>query len=117
MLSVVCKVIVHVRRELAQRLVEVVHLGENTSHDHDNEHIRRRMRELVVTRKRHLESQTERLDEHDGDRARRRANGEVDERVLAPIFWRNLVNHEDRKHRHEQAVEEEAYLLVSVANS
>lgn len=93
---------------MTQRLVEVVHLCENAAHNHDDEHISRRMRKLVVTRKRHLERQSKRLDEHDRHGARRRADGEVNERVFATILGRNLVDHEDGKDRDEEAVEEEA---------
>jgi hypothetical protein len=99
----------HVCRELAQRLVEVVHLRKDTSHNHDNKDICRRMRELVVTRKRHLEREAECLDEHDRDGAGCRANGEVDERVLAPILGCDLVDHEDGEDGDEEAIEEEAF--------
>ena len=98
----------HVRRELTQRLVKIVHLRENASYDHNNEDICRRMRELVVTRERHLERQTERLDEHDRDRASCRADGEVDERVLATVLGRDLVDHEDGEDGDKEAVEEES---------
>lgn len=53
------------------------------------------MSELVITRKRHLERQTERLDEHDGHRAGCRADGDIDEWVFAAILGSNLVDHED----------------------
>jgi hypothetical protein len=104
----------HVRGELTQRLVEVVHLRENAPYNHDDEDICGRMRELVVARKGHLERQTERLDEHDGHGAGGRANGEVDERVLATILGRDLVNHEDGENGDEEAVEEEACECPSV---
>jgi hypothetical protein len=66
------------------------------------------MRELVVTRKRHLERQTECLDEHYRHRAGCRADREVDEGVLAAVLGRNLVDHEDGEDGDEEAVEEEA---------
>jgi hypothetical protein len=98
----------HVCRELTQGLVEVVHLREDTAYNHDNEDVSRRMRELVVTRKSHLERESECLDEHDRHRASRRADGKVDQRVLATVLRRNLVDHEDGKDRDEKAVEQEA---------
>jgi hypothetical protein len=66
------------------------------------------MGKLVVTRKRHLECQAERLDEHDRDGAGRGADGEVDERVFAAVLGCDLVDHEDREDGDEEAVEEEA---------
>lgn len=108
---------IHVCRKLAQSLVKVVHLGEDAAYDQDDEDVCRRMRELVVSSKRHLERNTKGLDEHDGDGARRRADGEVDERVLATILGCDLVDHEDAEDDTEGAVEEEAcsrILLVTV---
>jgi hypothetical protein len=104
---VIRKCSLHVSRELAQGLVEVVHLCEDAAYYHDNEDIGRRMRELVVTCERHLERQTKGLDEHDGHGAGCRADGEVDERILTTILGRNFVDHEDGKDGDEEAVEEE----------
>jgi hypothetical protein len=92
---------------LAQSLVEVVHLREDATHDHNDEDIGRRVGELVVTCKGHLERQTKGLDEHDRHRAGCRADGEVDQRVLATVLGRNLVDHEDGEDGDEEAVEEE----------
>jgi hypothetical protein len=95
---------------LTKRLIEVVHLRENATDDHNDENVCRRMRELVITRKRHLERQTKCLDEHDRHRAGRGADGKVDEGVLAAVLGRNLVDHEDREDGNEEAIEEEAWL-------
>jgi hypothetical protein len=103
---------VHVGGELAQGFVEVVHLRENAAHHQDNKDVCRRVCELVVPRKRHLERDTERFDEHDRYRAGGGANGEVDERVLATVLGRNLVDHEDAEDDAEGAVEEKAYSHV-----
>lgn len=99
---------IHVGRELAKRLVEVVHLRENAAHDHDDEHVGRRVCELVVPRKSHLQGNTKGLDEHDGDGAGCRADGEVDQRVFAAMLGGNLVDHEDGEDGDEEAVYEEA---------
>lgn len=99
---------VHVCRELAQGLVEVVHLCENATNHQNYEDICGGVRELVVARKCHLEGDTEGLDEHDGDGASGRANREVNERVLATVLGRNLVNHEDAEDDAESAVKEES---------
>jgi hypothetical protein len=66
------------------------------------------MRELVITRKRHLERQAKSLDEHDRHRAGGGADGEVDKRVLAAVLGRDLVDHEDGEDGNKEAVEEEA---------
>ena len=99
---------VHVCRELAQGLVEVVHLCENASDHQDYENVCGGVRELVVPRKCHLEGDTEGLDEHDGNGAGGRANREVNERVLATVLGRNTVDHEDAEDDTESAVEEES---------
>ena len=92
---------------MAQGLVEVVHLREDAAYDHDDEDVGRGVGELVVARECHLERNAECLDEHDGDGAGCRTNGEVNERVLATVFGRNLVYHEDAEDDTESAVEEE----------
>lgn len=102
------KVSLHVCRKLAQRLVEVVHLRENATDNHYDKNIGRGVRELVLARECHLDGEAERLDEHDRDRARGGADGEVDERVLATVFRCDLVDHEAREDSDEEAVEEEA---------
>lgn len=66
------------------------------------------MRELVVPRKGHLECQAECLDEHDRYGPGGGADGEVDERVLATVLGRDLVDHEEGEDGDEEAVEEEA---------
>lgn len=71
------------------------------------------MRELVVARKGHLERNAESLDEHDGDGARRGADGKVDEGILATVLWRDLVDHEDAEDDAEGAVEKEACVWES----
>ena len=92
---------------MAQGLVEVVHLRENAADDQDYEDVCRRVCKLVVSSKCHLQGNTEGLDKHDGDGAGCRTNGEVNERVLATVFGRNLVYHEDAEDDTESAVEEE----------
>jgi hypothetical protein len=99
---------VHVGGELAESLVEVVHLGQNAADDHDDEDIGRRVRELVLSSECHLERDSEGLDEHDGHGAGGGADGEVDEGVLAPVLGRDLVDHEDGEDGDKCAVEEEA---------
>ena len=99
---------VHVGGELAQRLVEVVHLRENASDNHNDKHICRGVRKLIIPRKRHLERQPKRLDEHDRDGPSGRADGEVNERVLAPVLGRDLVDHKGGEDGDEEAVEQEA---------
>lgn len=97
-------------RELRQRLVEVVHLREDT-HDHDDrEDVGGRVRELVVAGEGELQRDAEGLDRHDRHGADGAADGEVDERVPAPVFRRDFVNHDGREDGDYSAVEEEARL-------
>lgn len=107
---------IHVCAELTESLVEIVHLRQNASDNHNNKHICRRMRELVVACESHLQGKAKRLDEHDRDRARRRADGEVDERVLAAVLGRNLVDHKEGEDGDKGAVEEKAWLQRKVQN-
>lgn len=66
------------------------------------------MRELVFSRKGHLERNSERFDSHDGDGAGGGADREVDERVLLAVLGCDLVDHEDGEDGDECAVEQEA---------
>ncbi len=84
-------------------------MRENAAYNHDDEDVCRRMRELVVSRKCHLERDTKGLDEHDGDRPSGGADGKVDQRVLAAVPGRDLVNHEDGENCNKEAVDEEAW--------
>ena len=99
---------VHVGGELAEGFVEVVHLRENAAYDHDDEDVCRGVCELVVPGECHLQRNTEGLDEHDRDRTGRGADGEVDQRVLAAVLGRDLVDHEDREDGDEEAVNQKA---------
>ena len=103
-----CAEDVHVGGELAESLVEVVHLGQNAADDHDDEDVGRRVRKLVLSSERHLERDSKGLDEHDGHGSGGGADGEVDKRVLAPVLGGDLVDHEDGEDGNECAVEEEA---------
>ena len=58
---------VHVGRERVQRLVEVVHLHENTGRDHNTEYVGTRVGELIVSRNCKLDRDTETLDSHNGN--------------------------------------------------
>lgn len=55
----------HVGGELAKSLVEIVHLRQNADDYYDDENIGRRMRELVLSIKRHLQGDTKGFDRHD----------------------------------------------------
>lgn len=67
------------------------------------------MRELVASTKCKLQGNAKSLDSHDGYRANGRADGDVNERVLAAIFWRNPVNHEDGEYADNDAVDQKAW--------
>lgn len=66
------------------------------------------MGELVVTSKGKLQSNTESLDGHDGDRSDGRADREVDEGVPPAVDGGNLVDHKDGECDNSDGVEKEA---------
>jgi hypothetical protein len=96
-------------RELAESLVKIIHLCENTDCGQDDKHIGRRMRELIVAGHCELEGDTKGLDRHDGDGSNDRADRDVDERVLSSIDWGHLVNHHRRKRCNCGAIEQESF--------
>ena len=66
------------------------------------------MRELVLPLKCHLQRDAEGFDGHNRDGTGGRADGQVDQRVLAAVFGSNLVNHQDGEDGDKGTVEEEA---------
>lgn len=93
---------------MAKRLVEVIHLCQDTAYNHNDKYVCRRVCELVVACEGHLQCNPESFDEHDGDGASGRADGEVNKRILAAVLGRDLVDHEGGKDGDEEAVDEEA---------
>ena len=67
------------------------------------------MDKLIVARECQLQSNTEGLDRHDGDRSHGRADRDVDERVLLSIEGGDSVNHHGRENRHCQAVKKKPW--------
>lgn len=104
---------VHVGGELAERLVEVVHLRQDADGRDNHKHIGRRVGELVVPAKRQLEGDAKGLDGHDRDGADGRADAQVDERVLLAVPRRHLVDHDAREHADDEGIQQEPYSLVS----
>lgn len=100
----------NIRRKLAERLIKVVHLRQNADHHNNHEHISARMRELVITTKRQLNSNAEGLDCHDRHATDGAANRQVDHRVLLAIFWCDFVDHNCGEDGDYQAVEHETWL-------
>lgn len=103
---------VHIGAELAQRLIEVVHLREDADHDGDAEDVRAGRRELVVAAEGELHGDTEALDGHDGDAADGTADAEVDHGVLLAVLGGDSVDHDHRKGRHYYAVEQKACVTL-----
>lgn len=99
---------VHVGGELAKSLVQVIHLRQNTSDCYDYEYVCRRVCELILALKSHFESNTECLDGHDGDGSSGGTDGQVDERILAAVFWCDFVDHEDGEDGDKGAVHEKS---------
>lgn len=101
---------VHVCVELTQRLVKVVHLGQNAHRGDEDEDVSAWVGELVASGKSELDGDTDALDGHDGNGSDGAADGEVHERVLASVARRDAVDHDNGEDGHEDAVEEEARL-------
>lgn len=87
----------HVSGERSQRLVEVVHLRQDTDCGQNQEDISRRVAKLVIASKSELESNSKGLDRHDGNGADCRTNGKVDKRIFLAVHRRNSVDHYDGK--------------------
>lgn len=98
---------IHVRSELRQSFVEVVHLCQDADCHYDHEHVRRRVCELVVPAKCELDGNTERFDRHDGHTAHSTADADIHQRILFAVFGRNPVYHEYGECGDEGAIEEE----------
>lgn len=94
---------------MSECLVEVVHLGQNADGGQDHEDISRRVRKLVLSSKGKLQRDAKSLDRHDRDGANGRANGEVDESILAAVDGGDLVYHDDGENRDSYDVEQEPY--------
>lgn len=98
---------VHVGGELAERLVEVVHLRQDADGRDNHKHVGRRVGKLVVPGKRQLEGDAKGLDGHDRDGADGRADAQVDERVLLAVSRRHLVDHDTREHADDEGIQQE----------
>lgn len=99
---------VHVSVELAQSLVEVVHLRQNADDRDKDEDVCAGMGELVVTSKCQLDGDTDTLDGHDGDGTDGAADGNVNQRVLASVARAYAVDHDSREDDDQNHVEKEA---------
>ncbi len=102
---------VHVGRKLAQCLVEVVHLGQDTDHGDNDEDVSRSIAKLVMAVKRQLQGNAECLDSHDRDGPDGGADAQVDERVLLAVDRANLVNHDSRKYADAERVDQEPCVI------
>lgn len=98
---------IHVCWELAERLVEVVHLCENAHARDDHENVGRGMGELVVAGESQLQGDAEGLDGHDRHGSHEGADAEVDERVLLSVDGRDFVDHEDGEGSDRNGVNQE----------
>lgn len=101
---------VHVCTELAQGLVEIIHLCHDGDHSDDHKGICARVDQLILAAECEFESNTEPLDRTNGDASDSTADAEVDQRVLLAVFGGHIVDHEDGKGDHDRAVEQEARL-------
>ena len=90
---------------MGQRLVEVIHLCQDTNNDGDGEDIGRGVAELVVSAQAELQCDTKTFDRHDGDGADRGADADEDHGILLSVDRGNAVDHDDSESRHDSAVE------------
>jgi hypothetical protein len=98
---------------LTERLVEVVHLGQDADYYHNRKDVGARVGELVIAGERELEGNAEALDRHDGNAADGGADGEVDHGVALSVDWRDLVDHYGGEDCDKHAVNHECCVLVS----
>lgn len=92
-------------RELAQSLVEIVHLRQDADDCYYDKDVGRRMSELVIPPQAQLKGNSKCLDRHDRDRSDCRTYGYIDEGILLSIYRRNLVYHKRRKYDDRNAVQ------------
>lgn len=93
---------------MTQRLVKVVHLGEDADCRDKDKDVGAGVGELVVASQGQLDGNTDALDGHDGDGSDGAADGNVDQRVLASITRAHAVDHDCREDDDQQHIEEEA---------
>lgn len=98
---------IHICGKLAERLVKVVHLGEDAHARNDHEHVCRGMRELIVPSKGQLQGDTESLDGHDRYGSHEGADAQVNEWVLLSVDGRDLVDHENGESRDRDGIYQE----------
>lgn len=84
----------HIRTELTQSLVKVVHLGHDRSNCDNQEDIGTWVGELVASAECKLEGDTQALDGADRDGSDGTADAEVDHRVLLAVLGRDPVDHD-----------------------
>lgn len=99
---------VHVRGKGVERLVEVVHLYDDTARNEEAENVCRGASELVVPRQGKLDRDTEALDRHDRDGTDKRADGEIHERERASVPRYDEVDHAQGEDGHDETVEQES---------
>ena len=79
---------------MAQGLVDVIHLREGANESDDHEDVCGRVGELVVAANGKLQRDAEGLHCHHGDRTNGGTDAKIDERILLPIYGRDLVYHD-----------------------
>lgn len=109
----IAEINLHVGWELAQRLVEVVHLRQNAHSRNNHEYVGRSVSELIVAGECQLQSNAECLDGHDRDGPHEGADAEVNKWVVFAIDRSDFVNHEDGECRNRDRIYQEAWAQVS----
>jgi len=101
---------VHIRGERIESLIKVVHLNQYTPSGHNPKHISARVCELIVPSKGEFDCNTETFDRHDRNGANQGTDGDVNDRICAPIPWDDGENHEGTEHNNGEAVQHEAWM-------
>lgn len=99
---------VHIRGECVQGLIKVVHLDHYTHGGHNAKYIGARVCELIVPSKGEFHRNAKALDRHDRYRADQGADGDVDDRVCAPIPRGDGEDHEYAEYSDGEAIQHEA---------
>jgi len=106
----------NIRGECVQSLIKVVHLNHYAHGGHNAKHISARVCELIIAGKGEFHRNAEALDRHDRYRADKRADGDVNDRVCAPIPRDDGEDHEHAEHSDGEAIQHEAWLEGEVEN-
>jgi hypothetical protein len=103
-----------ISRKNTHSLIQIMRLRQRGHDKNHQKHIRRRMRELVVSLERDLDCNPKRFYAHDGYGADQGADTHVDDGVCAAASGREPVNGEEGVDYYEEEVGQEDFPDVSI---